>query len=132
MRVVLDTNVLVSALLSPEGPPAAIVNAALDGTLTILVDNRILFEYEDVLRRDKFGFDPRDVRVFLEFFRHESEFVSATAAQLTLDDPDDLPFFEVARTAKADFLITGNTKHYPNEEWILSPRHFLRILYARE
>ncbi len=109
MRVVLDTNVLVSALLSPEGPPAAIINATLDGTLTALVDNRILFEYEDVLQRERFGFNPQDVRAFLDFFRHESEYVSATPVQLTLNDPDDLPFYEVAKTAKADYLITGNT-----------------------
>ena len=132
MRVVLDTNVIVSALLSPAGPPAAIVNAALDGTFATLVDNRILFECEDVLRRKKFEFDPRDVRAFLEFFRHEGEYVSATAAPITINDPADLPFIEVACAAKADYLITGNTRHYPDHDWIVSPRHFLRVLYAAE
>ena len=132
MRVVLDTNVLVSALLNPERAPAAIANAALDGTLTILVDNRILFEYEDVLHRENFGFKPQDVRAFLDFFRHEGEYVSATATNITLDDPDDLPFFEVAKTANADYLITGNTKHFPDEDWVVSPRNFLKTLVARD
>lgn len=132
MRVVLDTNVLVSALLSPAGPPAAIVNASLDGTLAVLIDNRILFEYDDVLGRTKFRFDPRDARAFLEFFRREGEYVSATASPVTTKDPADLPFLEVAWAAKADYLIAGNTKHYPDRDWIVSARHFLRILYERE
>jgi len=132
MRVVLDTNVLVSGLLSPGGPPGSIISAVLDGAIIVLVDNRIMFEYEDVLRRSKFGFDSRDVRAFLDFFQHESEFVTAKPFSTTLADPADLPFFEVATTAAADYLITGNTKHFPEEPWILSPRQFLRILFARE
>lgn len=132
MRVVLDTNVLVSALLNPSGPPGLIVNAVLDGAITVLVDNRIMFEYEDVLHRSKFGFDARDVRSILEFFQHEGEYVTATPSPTTLEDPADLPFFEVAATAEADYLITGNTRHFPEEHWILSPRQFLRILFARE
>ena len=132
MRIVLDTNVLVSALLTPAGPPASIVNAVITGAIAALVDNRILFEYEDVLHRSKFGFESGDIRSVLEFFRHECEYVAAVSTSSTFDDPADLPFYEVALSGKADYLVTGNTKHYPDEDWILSPTHFLRILFARE
>lgn len=132
MRIVLDTNVLVSALLSPGGAPASILNAVLNGTISVLVDNRILFEYEDVLHRSKFGFESRDVRSLLEFLRHECEYVAAASTSSTLDDPADLPFYEVALSGNADYLVTGNLRHYPDEHWILSPGQFLRVLFARE
>ena len=132
MRIVLDTNVLVSALLTPEGPPASIINALLAGTVELLADNRILFEYEDVLNRRKFGFEPRDVRSLLDFLKHECRYVAATTATSSFEDPADLPFYEVALSGNADYLVTGNSKHYPDKDWILSPRQFLHILHARE
>lgn len=125
MRIVLDTNVLVSALIRPAGPPAAVLNAILDKSLLLLVDNRIMFEYEDVLERPKLAFDPDDVRSLLEFFSHEAEYVTAKPVATALPDPDDLPFYEVAVAGNTDCFVTGNTEHYPTDSLIRNPRQFL-------
>ena len=132
MRIVLDSNVLVSALLNPHGAPGSVLNGILDGRISLLADNRILFEYEDVLRRDKFRFDSEDVRALLDFLRAEAEYISASPVPDHFDDPDDLPFFEVAKAGQAQFLVTGNRRHYPDEEWVVSPQHFLGLYSARE
>ena len=107
MRVVIDTNVLVSGLLSPFGPSARILDLVLLGELTPVFDDRILAEYREVLARREFGFDPEDVRQLLHFFEVEGERVTAPPLAVTLPDPDDLPFLETAVAAGADALITG-------------------------
>ena len=127
MRIVLDTNILVSALLNPTGAPAAVFGGVVDGAITLLADNRILFEYGDVLTRPAFGFDVAETRVLLDFLKNESEPVLPTPVPLPLPDPDDAPFYEVAKSGNARFLVTGNLKHYPEKEWIVPPSRFLKL-----
>jgi putative PIN family toxin of toxin-antitoxin system len=115
MRIVLDTNVLVSGLLSPFGPPARILDLILAGDLVPIFDDRILAEYRQVLARERFGFDPGDVADLLRYFEVEGEHVTARPVPIALPDPSDLPFWEVALTAQADALVTGNARHYPPE-----------------
>ncbi len=112
MRLVVDTNVLVSALLSPHGRPARILDWTLAGELTLLVDDRVLDEYRRVLQRTKFGFDPRDLRTLLAALASLAEHVTAVPLDLELPDPDDLPFLEIAACAQADALVTGNARHF--------------------
>ncbi|TVS09005.1 MAG: putative toxin-antitoxin system toxin component, PIN family [Gammaproteobacteria bacterium] len=112
MRVVLDTNVIVSALLTPHGPPARILDWTLAGELTVLLDDRLLDEYRVVLARTKFGFDPRDLRILLAALDALAERVVALPLSVELPDPDDLPFLEVASSGRADALITGNRRHF--------------------
>ena len=112
MRVVIDTNILVSGLLNPFGPPGRVIDLATAGELVVLFDDRILAEYRAVLLRPRFGFHPDDVRILLEYLEHEGEHVAARSMKLKLDDPDDLPFLEVAETGIADALITGNVRHF--------------------
>ena len=76
VRIVLDTNVLVSGLLNPSGPPGRIVDLLLDGAFTVLLDDRIVREYQAVLRRPKFAFDRRDMEQLLEFVEREGVSVS--------------------------------------------------------
>jgi putative PIN family toxin of toxin-antitoxin system len=132
MRIVLDTNVVVSAMLNPNGAAGSILNGVLDGYLRLLVDNRIVFEYSDVLQRKQFQFNPRDVRAIIDFVRHEAEWVAALPVQNRFEDPDDRVFYEVAVSGNADYLVTGNTQHFPERAMIRSPRQFLRIFFARE
>lgn len=113
MKVVLDTNVLVSALINPQGTPAKILNLVLNEELTLIVDSRIFSEYNTVLRRPKFSFDSANINCLLEFIRHTAVFVTPTSANLTLKDKSDEAFLEVAIFSKASCLITGNTKHFP-------------------
>lgn len=131
MRIVLDTNVLVSGMLNPDGARGSILNAVFEGDVTALLDSRILFEYHDVLLRSKFRFPPEHVRSVLDFFEHEGEFITAGPTQETASDPGDVPFLEVAVAGNADYLVTGNERHYPRESFVVSPGVFADILRGR-
>jgi putative PIN family toxin of toxin-antitoxin system len=112
MRVVVDTNVLVSALLSPHGPPAQVLRLLLQGNAVALYDDRILAEYREVLSRPRFAFAAEDVRLVLEEIEGGGETVFAKPLAIELPDPDDLPFLEVAVAGGADALVTGNNRHF--------------------
>ena len=119
IRLVVDTNVVVSGLLSAHGPPGRLVDALVGGVATAVFDDRIFQEYEQVLARPKFGFAAADVAFVLDAIRRGGEPVdpvlhlAAGAQGLTLPDPKDLPFLEVALAARADALVTGNLRHFP-------------------
>lgn len=113
-KVVLDTNVLVSALINSFGAPGRVLDLALAGRLTVTYDDRIMTEWRDVLHREKFGFARRDVEALLQLFEGEGFAVNAPPLGVDLPDMDDVPFLEVAHSAGA-VLITGNLKHYPPE-----------------
>lgn len=112
MRVVVDTNVLVSGLLSAAGPPGRVVDLVLAGEVVVLFDDRILAEYGDVLARPKLRIAPGEAAAILELIEHQGLLVSAPPLSLTLPDPDDLPFLEVADAGSANALITGNARHF--------------------
>lgn len=131
MRVVLDTNVIVSALLNPSGSPASVLGLVIRGSATLLIDNRILFEYGDVLRREKFKFPQHAVDPLLDFFKASARYVSASPMSAKLPDKDDRPFYEVAVSGDANFLITGNTSHFPRKTIVVTPKQFLDI-WARK
>jgi putative PIN family toxin of toxin-antitoxin system len=131
MRVVIDTNVMVSGILNPHGPPGRIVNALLSESITVLHDDRILSEYREVLLRPTFHFPRSDVEILLDFVESAGEHVSAEPLSLVLPDPNDLPFLEVATTGGADALITGNIKHFKprggqHSALVTKPADFLR------
>jgi putative PIN family toxin of toxin-antitoxin system len=126
MKVVVDTNVLISALLSPAGPPAQILNLVLNGRLTVLYDNRMLSEYREVMRRPKFRFEADAVEALLEFIGAEGEYVVAEPQPAPIKDEDDRAFYEVALSGGARRLVTGNASHYPRDKRIVSPAEFLR------
>jgi putative PIN family toxin of toxin-antitoxin system len=113
MKVVLDTNVLVSGLLTPFGTCGEIVRMLTSGELVLCVDARILLEYDDVLRRSKFSIDARSVDVLREYIQTSSERHACVPLATPLPDPDDSQFLEVALAAAADCLVTGNSKHFP-------------------
>lgn len=115
MKIVLDTNVIVSSLLSTEGVPATVLRCVLAGRVSICFDERILSEYRRVLVRSKFGFDATQVAILLEFLEANGEPVLATPLNLPLPDPSDAMFIEVAIASDAECLATGNMKHFPAE-----------------
>lgn len=125
MKIVLDTNVLISGLINPNGIPAKIVNLLINGKLTLFYDNRILKEYEDVLYRKKFGFTSEVIEPLLEFIRYESQFVTANPIKEIFIDEDDKMFLEVAETAKVEYLITGNISHFPKRSIIITPKELI-------
>ena len=130
MRVVLDTNVLVSALLTGGGTADMAVQLILQGAATLLVDSRILAEYDEVTARARFGFDEVERRAMLEVLELIAEPVVARPLRLTLPDPDDRVFVEVALAGRADVIVTGNVKHFIPRRGSLavkvqSPREFV-------
>ena len=129
MRVVLDTNILVSGLLKPYGPSGEIVRLISSGALTVCHDARILAEYRQVLLRPKFGFRPIDVEALLEHLRMSGHTVSASPLLNRLSDPDDEMFLEVALAAPVQHLITGNlsdyTGHAHRHVQVISPSRFV-------
>lgn len=112
MRVVLDTNVLVSGLLNPDGNPGRIVDLLLARDLTVLVDDRILLEYRQVLPRPKFAFTHADVAEVMKYLEAETILVAAEPLEVVLPDPSDLPFLEVAVAGRAESLVTDNARHF--------------------
>ena len=129
MRVVIDTNVLVSGLLSPFGPPGVIVGLIAAGRLRPCYDARILAEYNEVLRRPAFPFAEEEVAVLIVQIRVGGELAASEPLAVRLPDPDDEPFLEVAASAMVEFLVTGNLKHFPRDRRqnvrVVSPREFL-------
>src|SRR5271157_6413874 len=132
MTVVLDTNILVSALINPTGVPATILSLLLNGRLTVLYDNRILGEYKEVLSRAKFHFKKNLIVELLDYVRHEGEFVAAEPLRAPSVSEDDKMFYEVARAGKAQFLVTGNKKHFPSEDIVRTPKEFVDLYLSRE
>ena len=140
MRVVVDTNVLVGAPLTPHGPNSVIVGLCLARMLSPLVDERIMDEYEEVLRRSGFAFAPAQVNSILERWRRIA--VSTVSAPIPggtkgLPDQDDAAFLEIAFCGKAEALITGNIRHFPerarNGIVVLRPIDFIQqFLEARK
>jgi putative PIN family toxin of toxin-antitoxin system len=129
---VLDTNVLVSALLSTQGPPAKLWDALGAGRYLLAYDPRILHEYQDVLSRPKFGFTAPEVADMFGVIARSGEIVIPTTALPPLTDPDDTPFLEVAASTPDRVLVTGNGKHYPRQTRhgvaVFSPREALALL----
>ena len=125
MKAVIDTNVIISALLTPSGPSARIVALVLNGTITIVYDNKILAEYSDVLNRKKLRIDNELVNLIIGFISKEGEFILAGPQKVKFDDEDDRIFYELYKSDGVDFLVTGNTRHFPREKGIVSPKKFL-------
>ena len=128
---VLDTNVLVSALLNKSSVPAMILDEAADGSIAPLYDDDILAEYEDVLHRKKFPFAERDIRAVIEAIKSRGIHVEAGAVDVTLPDMDDVIFYAVVMEKRKEtdaYLVTGNLKHFPKEPYIVTPREMLDII----
>lgn len=127
MKIVLDTNVLVSALLRPQSLPGRVLDLVLARQVALALDVRIFTEYQDVLLRPEFAFSRERVSDLLQFVWQVSERVQAAPLSIRLPDPDDVMFIEVAVSALTDTVVTGNLKHFP-----LSQRCGVRVLSPRE
>lgn len=113
MLVVLDTNVVVSGLMSETGKPGKIIDLALENRFQVAYDDRILSEYEDVLARPELRIRPARARAVIAHIELTGQQIDTGALPLeNFQDPDDLPFVEVFITAKAQALVTGNLRHF--------------------
>ena len=131
MKVVIDTNVVVSANLSDEGLPAAILDLAANKTILMFVSPAILAEYEAVLRRPHLSLSPAAVASSLAVVRNISRLVKPTRRLAAAADETDNRFVECAISAGADYIITGNARHFPERFEsirIVTPREFLDLV----
>ena len=131
MKVVLDTNVLVSGMMTKGGPCSMILDLVSDDRLVAAFDGRMMNEYRRVCAEPRLHLDAAAVREFLQFLNDCAENVTAMPLAADLPDPEDLPFLEVAAEAHA-VLVTGNKKHFPKKVAgavpVVSPREFLDML----
>ena len=128
IRVVLDTNVLVSAMLSRHGNEALALRLARSGSFQACVSAALLEEYERVLSRPAFHLPSTSVAQLLHYLRTEALVVAPRMEISASPHEGDNRFLESAEAAKADFLVTGNKRHFP-KEWkgtkVVNAREFL-------
>lgn len=117
MRLVIDTNIIVSALLSEDGKAFRLLSDVLDGKYTVLISEEIFEEYEDVLYRDKFGFDIDIINFLLNWFKENAVWIQVLESDIPMKDEKDRVFYDLAKSCNAR-LVTGNIKHYPVDELV--------------
>ena len=128
---VIDTNIIVSAMLKRNSTPAQIIAEALHGCIIPVLNDKILLEYEDVLMRPKFYFNSDIVNAFLQKIKERGIFYPEAKITEVLPDVKDTIFYAVlieARKFNNAYLITGNLKHFPQHPYILSPRGMLELI----
>ena len=133
---VLDTNVIVSALLSSKADSATVqvLQKLFSDSFCPVISKEIMAEYTVVLHRAKFHFSPAIVEDLLFAIEEKAEYVIPASTGAVLPDMKDLPFYEVVMEKRADdaYLVTGNQKHFPAEPFIVTAREFLEILNGQE
>ena len=131
MKIVLDTNVIVSGLLTPFGTSGEIVRMVSAGKLILQYDSRILLEYQEVLHRSKFQFDKDQIDSLIDYIKKKGQAVPTSPLSKNLPDHDDAPFLEVAIGGEVEYLVTGNKAHYPRKSRegikIFSPTEFINF-----
>jgi len=128
---VIDTNVLVSALLTSEkqSNPLLIFQAIIEEKIVPLFSDEILNEYREVLSRDKFPFTSNFIEKALDVFVNNGLNVSRVQANgFEFPDPKDIIFFEVSMAVDDSYLVTGNIKHFPKISKVVTPAEMVAIL----
>jgi len=123
---VLDSNVIVSGLLSPLGPPGRLVDVLLGRRLRLALDDRVELEYREVLARPRLGIARERREAFLALLQFQEHVTAMPWPDQAPPDADDTVFLEVALQTSARVLVTGNLKHFPSRcrgpVTVLSPR----------
>ena len=136
MKIVLDTNVLISGLLTPFGTSGEIVRMVSAGILILQYDSRILLEYQEVLYRPKFQFSEEHIDSLLDYIKKNGQVIPASPLTKRLPDQNDEPFLEIAIAGGAACLITENKVHYPRQFRegirILLPSEFINFYRKRK
>jgi putative PIN family toxin of toxin-antitoxin system len=123
-KVVIDTNVVVSAAISPYGNPAKILDMVFDNEILVCYCDGIMDEYENVLSRTRLNIAPDVKFKTIRAIRCLGMKINQTVSSFPLPDESDRFFYDTAKYAEA-ILITGNVKHYPAESFIMTPADFL-------
>jgi putative PIN family toxin of toxin-antitoxin system len=131
LRLVIDTNIVVSAALKPDGLQRTVLLLALTRPARLYVSEAILEEYREVLIRPELRIRKGLRNQLLQLIRTRSQIVRTTPRVHATSDPDDNKFIECADAARADYLVTGNQKHFPafwKRTKVITSREFLGIV----
>jgi len=130
LRLVLDTNIVVSAALKPAGLQRTVLLLALTRPARLYVSPPILAEYREVLSRPELRIRKALCRQFLDLLRNRAHLISPSRHIAAASDPADNIFLECADAARADYLITGNPRHFPRfwkQSKVISSRQFITL-----
>ena len=130
LKVVLDTNIIVSALLVKQGLPALILSLGISQKIQLCYSPALMTEYQEVTKRKRFKFKKEDVEgVLADIKRVGLEVIPTQTITLITRDPQDNRILEASQKAKANYIITGNKRHFPFSKFkkarIISPREFI-------
>ena len=131
---VIDTNVIVSALISRNSDAATVkvFQHFLNKDLVVLYNDEILKEYKDVLLRPKFKIEKELILDLCDFIKHEGISSARVHSEESFPDPKDIVFYEVALSKEDAYLVTGNIKHFPKKPIVVTPAEMLEILESQE
>lgn len=130
---VIDTNVLVSAMLKWDSVPGNIMELAFGGSIVPILNESILAEYREVLSRPKFHLSEDIINDVIDTINENALYVDAEQLEIELPDPKDRVFYEVVMEERKEedaYLVTGNLKHFPQKPFIVTPRQMLDIILA--
>ena len=125
-RVVIDTNVIISAALNNTGNPSEILSLISERKIQMYCNAQILAEYATVLSRGKFKFSLEKQQRFLSRIQQVSILIDPILSNIPFLDESDRVFFDTAVISDS-ILVTGNLKHYPKESFILSPLQYITM-----
>lgn len=128
---VIDTNVIVSSMLKTNSIPGKIIDYIRTNTIVPLLNEEIIEEYVDVLTRNEFDFAPSKIDRLLEIIKEKGIVLKREQTLEDFIDEDDIIFFEIvmsARNTMDAYLITGNMKHYPIRNYVVTPREMVEII----
>ena len=128
---VIDTNVLVSAVLKWDSVPGNVLELVYSGIIIPLFNAHIIKEYKEVLSRPKFHFTQDIINEAVGEIEQLGIYVDADKLDVELPDPKDLVFYEVVmeeRKSEDAYLVTGNIKHFPGKPFVVTPRQMIDII----
>lgn len=130
---VIDTNVLVSAMLKWDSVPGNIMEFAFNGIIIPVVNDDIIEEYKTVLSRPKFHLTQAIINDVTDAIKDCGIYLNEETIDIDLPDPKDRVFYEVVmeeRKVEDAYLVTGNIKHFPTKPFIVTPRQMLDIILS--
>ena len=132
---VIDTNVVVSFLWKDNSVPGEIIKLIFKDKIVPILNEEIINEYYDVLTRNKFRFSQNKVERILSKIKSKGIFLERKQTLEEFIDSDDIVFYEIVMSARCTmdaYLVTGNIKHYPIRNYVVTPRQMLDIIKSEK
>ena len=131
LRLVIDTNVVISAALKPDGLQRTVVLLAISKPARWYMSEAIMAEYRAVLARPELKIRKSLRLQLLQLLKNRTRLITPSRLHQVTSDPDDNMFVECADAARADYLVTGNMRHFPpfwKKTKVINSREFLSIV----